>query len=106
MKSLNLYQQIILLTVMFFLLVVIVAVFHEDGILTIHEFENELVEFEASNETLKNKNERLRLEIKALKSEPLAVEILAREKLNMVRPGEIVYQLVPQEKSLFLQPKD
>ena len=76
---------------------IIVATFHEEGILTVHEFENELIEFEASNETLKQKNQKLRLEVEALKSDPLSIEILAREKLNMVRPGETVYQLVPLE---------
>ena len=99
MKNLNLYQQIILLTVMFFLLLVIVAVFHEDGILTIYEFENKQAQFKESNEILKKKNQVLRYEIDALKSDPFAIEILAREKLNMVRPGETVYQLVPPPKN-------
>ena len=98
MKNLNLYQRIILLIVTFFLLIIVVVVFNEDGILTIHEFENELVQFKASNENLKKENQILRYEIDALKSDPFAIEVLAREKLNMVRPGETVYQLVPQEK--------
>jgi len=102
MKNLGLYQQIILLTVMFFLLLIIVAVFHEDGILTIHKFENEHVQFKESNENLKKENQKLRYEIDGLKSDPFAIEILAREKLNMVRSSETVYQLVPQEKSIFL----
>ncbi|MBJ79571.1 MAG: septum formation initiator family protein [Nitrospinaceae bacterium] len=100
MKTFNLYQQVILLAVSFFLLMMIVAVFHEDGILTIREFENELVQFKAGNETLKNENQKLRNEIDSLKSDPFAVEILAREKLNLVRPGETVYQLVPHEEKL------
>ena len=99
MKNLNLYQQIILLTLTFFVLAIVVAIFHEEGILTVHEFENELIEFKESNETLKQKNEKLRFEVEALKSNPLSIEILAREKLNMVRPGETVYQLVPLKKS-------
>ena len=102
MKNLNLYQQVILLTLAFFVLVIIVAIFHENGILTVHKFERELNEFEASNETLKQKNQKLRFEIEALKSDPSSVEVLAREKLNMVRPGETVYQIVPLEKNLFL----
>ena len=102
MKSLSLYQQIILLAVTFFLLIIIVAVFREDGILTIHQFKNELIQFRASNESLKKENQKLRYEIGALKSDPFAVEILAREKLNMVRSGETIYQLVPQEKSILL----
>ena len=100
MKTFNLYQQVILLAVSFFLLMMIVAVFHEDGILTIREFENELVQFKAGNETLKNENQKLRNEIDSLKSDPFAVEILAREKLNLVRPGETVYQIVRHEEKL------
>ena len=100
MKKLSLYQKIILLSVAFCLLVILVAVFHEDGILTVNNFGHELVEFEARNDMLKRKNRLLRNEIDALKSDPFAVEILAREKLNLVRPGETVYQLVPQKKNL------
>ena len=102
MKNLSLYQQIILLTLTFFFLVITVAIFHEGGILTVHEFENELVKFEVSNETLKKENEKLRFQIKALKSDPLAIETLAREKLGMVRSGETIYQLVPHNISPLL----
>ena len=103
MKNLSLYQQVILLTLTFFLLVITVAIFHKGGILTVHEFENELIKFEASNETLKKENEKLRFEIKALKTDPLAIETLAREKLGMVHEGETIYQIVPQNSSsLFL----
>ena len=97
MTNLNLYQQIILLTVTFFVLILIVAVFHEDGILTIYKFENKLTQFKTDNENLKKQNLNLRLEIDSLKSDPFAIETLAREKLNMVHPGETVYQLVPQD---------
>jgi len=102
MKKLSLYQRIILLTLAFFVLVVVVAIFHENGILTVYEFKRELIEFDVSNETLKQKNQKLRFEIDALKSDPSSIEILAREKLNMVRPGETVYQIVPLENNLFL----
>ena len=90
---------------MFFLLLVTVAVFHEDGILTIYEFENKQAQFKENNEILKKKNQVLRYEIDALKSDPFAIEILAREKLNMVRPGETVYQLVLPKKSVLLPAK-
>jgi len=106
MKNLNLHQQIILLAGMFFVLMIIVAFFHEDGILTIYEFENELVQFKGSNKKLENQNQKLRYEIDALKSNPFAIEILAREKLSMVRPGETVYQLVLQEQSTVLPTKE
>ena len=105
MRNLNLYQRNILLAGTFFLLILVVAVFHEDGILTVHEFENELTQLRVNNESLKKKNLELLYEINALKSDPFAVEILAREKLNMVRSGETVYQLVPGKKSIFIPTK-
>ena len=105
MKNLSLYQRIILLTLSFFVLVFIVAIFHENGILTVNKFERELIEFDVSNKTLKQKNQNLRFEIDSLKSDPSAIEILAREKLNMVRPGETVYQIVPLEKIFTSPPK-
>ena len=55
MKNLSLYQRIILLTLTFFVLVITVAVFHEDGILTVYDFESELIEFGAVNEDLKQR---------------------------------------------------
>ena len=97
MKNLNLYQQIILLTVTFFVLILTVAVFHEDGILTIYKFENKLAQFKTDNENLKKQNLNLRHEIDLLKSDPFAIETLAREKLNMVYSDETIYQLVPQD---------
>ena len=100
MKKPNLYQKIILLSVTFCLLVILVAVFHENGMLTVNNFDHELVKFKARNDMLEKRNRLLRSEIDALKSDPFAVEILAREKLNLVRPGETVYQLVPQKKTL------
>ena len=98
MKNLNLYQKIILLTVTFFMLVIVVAIFREDGILDISEFEDELTHFKIKNEDLKDKNQNLRDDIDTLKSDPFAIEVLAREKLNMVRPGETVYQFVLKNK--------
>jgi len=104
MKNLNLYQQIILLTLAFFVLVFFMAIFHENGILKIHNFEKKMIEFNVNNITLKKTNQKLRFEIEALKSDPLSIEVLAREKLNMVRPGETVYQIVPLEK-IFTSPR-
>jgi cell division protein FtsB len=47
---------------------------------------------EEEQETLTGENERLRQEIEALRSDPGAIERAARERLGMVRPGEIVYR--------------
>lgn len=41
-------------------------------------------------EKLRNTNESLRVEIEKLSSDPRAIEAAARNRLNMVRPNEIV----------------
>jgi cell division protein FtsB len=41
-------------------------------------------------ETLEADNARLSAQIRALRSDPLVVERMAREILGMARPGEIV----------------
>ena len=48
---------------------------------------------DARNQSLAEQNEALRREIAALRSDPEALERAAREELNFVKPGEIVFQV-------------
>ncbi len=47
----------------------------------------------AENREIARENVRLRREVRALNGEPAALERAAREELNFVRPGEMVFQL-------------
>ncbi len=93
----NLYKQSIVFGLIFFVVMLLVAVFHDDGILTVFELEKEIIQLKQSNESLKKENTRIRAEIEGLKSDPRAVEKIAREKLNLVKPGETVYQIVKKK---------
>jgi cell division protein FtsB len=53
----------------------------------------EVASLDARNQTLAEQNEALRKEIAALRSDPKALERAAREELNFVKPGEIVFHL-------------
>jgi cell division protein FtsB len=88
------YQKTILLSLGFFMLLIIMAVFHENGILNAYRFEQEQVKMKEANVGLKKQNDLLRQEIKALKSDPYAIEKIAREKLNLAKPGDQVYRIV------------
>jgi cell division protein FtsB len=88
------YQKIILLSLAFFMLLIIMAVFHENGILNAYRFEQEQVKMKKANGGLKKQNELLRQEIAALKSDPYAIEKIAREKLNLAKSGDKVYRIV------------
>lgn len=79
-----------------FLAIIGLAVFNEDGILTVYKFQEELNTLELRNTTLKEENSLLKLEIERLKTDPFAIEKIAREKLNLVKPQELVYQIVHQ----------
>lgn len=93
--SLPRYQQIILLSVAFFAVMILVAVYHEEGIREVYKFEGELASLRTRIDGLKEANLRTREEITALKSDPFAIEKIAREKLHLARPDETVYVIVP-----------
>ena len=82
------------LSLMFFALMVFIASLSEDGLLAVYRMENELTELKMDNERLKVNNNYLRLDIQGLKTDPAGIEKVAREKLNFVKPGELVYQMI------------
>jgi cell division protein FtsB len=70
------------------------AVFSDKGFMNVYDFTEELDYLKKSNTVLAEENTHIQKEIDALKSDPYAVEMLARDKLNLVKPGEMVYQIV------------
>ena len=97
------YQKIILLSLGFFILLMIMAVFHENGILNAYRFEQEQVKMKEENAALERQNDLLRKNIQALKSDPYAIEKIAREKLNLTKPGDQVYRIVTTRTKFILE---
>jgi len=87
-------QRILIMSLALFLAMIGAAVFNEDGFLAVHKFQAELDTLKQSNEALKKENAQIKIQIDRLKTDPFAIEKVAREKLNMVREDEIVYQIV------------
>ena len=50
----------------------------------------------AQIEMLQAKNEKLRQEKQLLEQDPVYLEKVAREKMGLVRQGEVVYKLTPR----------
>lgn len=69
------------------------ALRNEEGVMHVFRERSRLQELSHSVEGLREENNRLRAEIKALREDPRAVERLAREDLGLSRPGEIVFIL-------------
>ena len=76
------------------------AVFHENGILNAYRFEQEQVKMKKENQVLERQNILLRKNIRALKSDPYAIEKIAREKLNLAKPGDQVYRIITTRTKL------
>ena len=94
------HQKILLLGFGFFLLLMLMAVFHENGILNAYQLEQEQLKMKNENASLREKNAKLKQQIIALKSDPYEIETIAREKLNLVKPGDQVYHIVQTKNSL------
>ncbi len=89
-------QRILLMSLVLFMSMIGAAVFNEDGFMAVHKFQSELDKLKHDNKALRKENARIRVQIDRLKTDPFAIEKVAREKLNMVRQNEIVYQIVHQ----------
>ena len=63
------------------------------GFLHVRRQRHRLADLQAEVSGLATENEKIDAEVKALKNDPKAVEKIAREELNMVRPDEVVLLL-------------
>jgi cell division protein FtsB len=63
------------------------------GFLSLRRQRQELVKSQNDLQALADENRKLEAELVALKSDPRAVEKIAREKLGLVKPGEVVLLL-------------
>jgi cell division protein FtsB len=76
-------------------LVCIVLLVHEifgtHGFLALRQEKKEVESLRQQIRQLQQENSELDKQIKALKSDPKAIERLAREQIRLVRPGETIY---------------
>ncbi len=67
-----------------------VALFGENGVLHLRRLRGEIETLHRDVQALEVENERLTRAIAEIKSDPSAIERIAREDLGLVRPGERV----------------
>jgi cell division protein FtsB len=68
----------------------------ENGVISYHRKRAEYLQLKQQLQHTEEDNQRLSDEIHGLKSDPKAIERVAREQLRYARPGEVIY-LLPQE---------
>jgi cell division protein FtsB len=65
------------------------AIMGNNGYLELRRREAKNQELKLKADGLRQENKEIRSEIRALKSDPKAIEKIAREELGMVKPGEV-----------------
>ncbi len=78
--------------------IILVTVFGERGVLHLWRLYGEENRLDEQNYRLQKANEALRRRIYRIRNDDAYLEKLAREELNLVRPGDIVYRFPNSEK--------
>ena len=80
-----------------FCLLVLQDVFGAHGLLAMHRSKTKMREVQAQIEQLDKENQNLQQKIHQLKTDPSAIEKIARDRMGLARPGELIFQM-PQTK--------
>ena len=82
------------------LLMALVAhvLFGEHGLLAMRRAQKEVVKLHEEIAQLNADNKQLSEEIQALKSDPKLIERIAREEMNLAKPGELIFKLPPKKQ--------
>lgn len=76
---------------LFLILYTLAIIFGENGLMTMRSMHQELNRIQQENARLEKENIALYRTIHRLKNDPAFIEQIARQELNMIRPGEIVF---------------
>jgi cell division protein FtsB len=79
------------------------AVFGANGIIVYQQKRAEYRKLDTEIHSLQDENQRLNDHIKALQTDPKAIEKEAREQLRYAKPGEVIY-VAPQRPQAEPQP--
>jgi cell division protein FtsB len=69
-----------------------VLILQPEGLPRMRALEKELAEVNAENAETRRDVSRLRVQVRALRDDPAAVERIARDQLGLVRKSEVVFQ--------------
>jgi len=82
-----------------FALLLLQDVFGTHGVLAMRQSEKQADEIRKDIKRLDDENQRMQDRVKALKSDPAAIEKIAREEMKLSRHGEVIFQTQPKPAS-------
>lgn len=77
-------------------LLLISDVFGTHGVLAMQRSQKQAADVQRKIEQLNQENAQLEAKVKALKTDPVAVEKIAREEMGLAKPGEYIFKVAPE----------
>ncbi|MGH9519932.1 MAG: FtsB family cell division protein [Terriglobales bacterium] len=74
------------------------AIFGANGYLALRQRQNQYAATMQQLQVLEAKNRDLNQAVRELRSDPIAIEGIAREQLHLTKPGEVVYTYAPPRR--------
>jgi cell division protein FtsB len=90
-------RRTILVLGLFILSLCVLTAVGERGVIHLWRLNSEKAKLDEENYRLQRENEALRQRLSRLRNDDSYLEKLAREELNLARPGEIIYRFPPTE---------
>jgi len=85
-------RRYLLFAASFFLLILMLSLFSSRGLLSLYRLHCTEQHLQTQIAELKSRNAALREELWAWENDPSRIEIIARDELGLVKPGELIYQ--------------
>lgn len=77
-------------------LLLVQDVFGTHGLLAMRRAQSEAASVHQEIDQINEENQRLQQNVQSLKSDPAAIEKIAREEMGLARPGEYIFKIAPK----------
>jgi cell division protein FtsB len=71
-------------------------IFGTHGVLAMRRSQQEAADIRKKIDQLDTENQKLQERVKSLKTDPAAIEKIAREEMGLARPGEYIFKIPPR----------
>ncbi len=92
------YRGAILGLILVCVALVVHEIFGANGYLALRRQKQQYQELQQQIQALQEQNQKLQKQVQGLKSDPHAIEKMARDQMHLARPGEIIYTLPDKDK--------
>jgi cell division protein FtsB len=79
-------------------------VFGTHGLIAMRRSQQEAARVQKEIDQMNEENRQLQDHVKALKSDPAAIERIAREEMGLAKPGEYIFKIAPKPADSAMQP--